>query len=231
MKKAAALFIVLIMVFSLAACSGSSQKSGSEDKTTETSENTSISAAEQAYIKDGNIIFRAFLELTGEELVSLAEGQGYEKYENENVMTGFADRQKSNGLQKNFYGSFIQVYNSPTDYWSYETIKSAGKGELAKMAVAFNVKGEYANGQDAMPGIFDGLEIVGSWKDPNDEKGSGAVRIKDGSGTEYLGLYTTEFYSGAPAAVSIIVRTDAYFAANPFAGASSIETVWSQNYS
>ena len=124
------------------------------------------------------------------------------------------------------------MYNSTTDYRSYEDIKAAGKGELAKMAVAFNVNGEYADGQEAIPKVFDGLEIGDAKKDPNDERGSGAVRIKDESGTEYLVQYAAEFYTNNTAVVSIIVRTDEFFAANPFAGTiHSIDAVWSMLYS
>lgn len=241
MKKVLALLIAAAMVLSLAACSGTSgsdpsTESGSEDVATGATEATTAAEdtgndAAGAWFKDGNLVFRAFLELTGEELVALVEGQGYEWYENEYVMSGFADQTQSSGFQKDFYGRYIQVYNSPTDYRGYEDIKAAAKGALAQMAVAFNVKGEYQDGQEAMSGIFDGLEIAGSWKDPYDERGSGAVRVKDGDGVEYLALYTTEFYAGAPAVVSVIVRTDAYFAANPFAGAESVDAVWSGNYS
>ena len=147
-------------------------------------------------------------------------------------MSGFGDSGKSSGFQKNYLADYIQVYNSTTDYRSYEDIKSAGKGELAKMAVAFNVKGEYTDGQEAISIVFDGLEIGDAKKDPNDERGSGAARIKDENGTEYLVQYATEFYTNNTAVVSFIVRTDDYFAANPFAGTiHSIDAAWSMIYS
>jgi hypothetical protein len=44
-------------------------------------------------------------------------------------------------------------------------------------------------------------------------------------------MYTSEFYTNNTAAVSFIVRTDAYFAATPFGGtADSIDAAWSRLY-
>ena len=247
MKKLLALLIAASLLFSLAACGGSGKsdgsKTGADDTVTEPAQNdgettnADETAAEQTaeespYFQNGALLFRAFLELSGEEFVSLVEAQGFEWYDDDYVMSGFGDSGKSSGFQKNWLADYIQVYNSTTDYRSYEDIKAAGKGELAKMAVAFNVNGEYADGQEAISKVFDGLEIGDAKKDPNDERGSGAVRIKDESGLEYLVMYTTEFYTNNTAVVSIIVRTDEFFAANPFAGTiHSIDAVWSMLYS
>lgn len=246
MKKLLALLIAASLLFSLAACGGSGKNDGSKtgaddtvtepaqnDETTIADETTAEQTAEESpYFNNGAVLFRAFLELSGEEFVSLVEAQGYEWYEDDYAMSGFADAGKSNGFQKNYLADYIQVYNSTTDYRSYEDIKAAGKGDLAKMGVAFNVKGEYADGQEAISIVFDGLEIGDAKKDPNDERGSGAVRIKDESGLEYLVMYTTEFYTNNTAVVSIVVRTDEFFAANPFAGTiHSIDAVWSMLYS
>ena len=246
MKKVLAMLIAAALLLSLAACGGAGKGDGSEtgadDTTAGSAQNgEEITGADEtaaqpdegsAYFKNGAILFRAFLELSGEEFVSLVEAQGFEWYEDDYVMSGFADAGKSSGFQKNFLADYIQVYNGPTDYRSYEDIRSAGKGDLAKMAVAFNVKGGYADGQDALAAVFDGLEIADARKDPNDEKGSGAARVKDANGAEYLAMYTTEFYTNNTAAVSVIVRTDDYLAANPFAGtAGSIDAAWSQIFS
>ena len=94
-------------------------------------------AEESPYFNNGAVLFRAFLELSGEEFVSLVEEQGFAWYEDDYVMSGFGDSGKSSGFQKNYLADYIQVYNSTTDYRSYEDIKSAGKGDLAKMGVAF----------------------------------------------------------------------------------------------
>ena len=247
MKKLLALLIAASLLFSLAACGGSGKndgsKTGADDTVTEPAQNdgetTSAdetaaepTAEESPYFNNGAVLFRAFLELSGEEFVSLVEEQGFAWYEDDYVMSGFGDSGKSSGFQKNYLADYIQVYNSPTDYRSYEDIKSAGKGDLAKMGVAFNVKGEYADGQEALSAVFDGLEIADTRKDPYDEKGSGAALIKDENGTEYFVLYTTEFYTNKTATVSIVVRTDDFLAANPFAGtANSVDAAWSQIYS
>lgn len=247
MKKLLALLIAASLLFALAACGNSGKNDGSgtgtdgtvtepaknDGETTSADGTTAEQTAEASpYFQNGALLFRAFLELSGEEFVSLVEAQGFAWYEDDYVMSGFGDTGKSSGFQKNWLADYIQVYTSPTDYRNYEDIKSAGKGDLAKMAVAFNVKGEYADGQEAINAVFDGLEIADTKKDPNDEKGSGAARIKDENGTAYFVLYTTEFYTNNTATVSVIVRTDGYLAANPFAGtANSVDAAWSQIYS
>ena len=241
MKRILALLIAAALLLSLAACGGSGKNGDTDtaDTATGTAQNneentladeiTEFPAEGSDYIRNGALIFRAFTELPGEEFVSLVEAQGYAWYDDDYVMSGFADEGKSSGFQKSFLAEYIQVYNSPTDYRSYEDIKAAGKGELAKMAVAFNVKGEYADGQAALSAAFDGLEILDTHKDPYDEKGSGAARIKDANGTEYLVMYTSEFYTNNTAAVSFIVRTDAYLSANPFGEtADSVDAAWSR---
>ena len=243
MKRILALLITAALLFSLAACGGSGKNGGPDADVSDTAsasaqnneentladEVTAFPAEDSEYYKNGALVFRAFTELPGEEFVSLVEAQGYAWYNDDYVMSGFADEGKSSGFQKNFLAEYIQVYNSPSDYRSYEDIRSAGKGDLAKTAVAFNVKGAYADGQAAVADVFDGLEILDTHKDAYDEKGSGAARIKDGNGTEYLVMYTSEFYTDNTAAVSFIVRTDAYFAATPFGGtANSIDAAWSR---
>ena len=243
MKRMLALLIAAALLFSLAACGGSGENGSPDAGVSDTAngsaqnneENTladevsAFPAEDSDYFKNGALVFRAFTELPGEEFVTLVEAQGYAWYDDDYVMSGFADEGKSSGFQKNYLAEYIQVYNSPSDYRSHEDIRAAGKGELAEMAVAFNVKGAYADGQAAFSDVFDGLEILDTHKDPYDEKGSGAARIKDANGAEYLVMYTSEFYSNNTAAVSFIVRTDAYFSANPFDGtADSIDAVWSR---
>ena len=247
MKRTAVLLIAALLALALAACgdygtNGKTETGGESLKadttraaeTAETAENTEkteLSETEQAYLdKNGNIIFRAFTELTGEEFVALAEKQGYEPYENEYVMSGFADEGLSRGFQKNFYADYIQVYNSTEDYRTGEDIRSADKGDLAKMAVGMNVKGEYQDGMEAISDVFDGFDVVDEWKNPDAERSIGAVIVKDAAGTEYLVLYTTEFYTNSSAVVSFISRTNEYFAANPLNGADTVEAVWSQSY-
>ena len=245
MKKLLAFLLAAILVFALAACADPAQESGGKTEDTQAAsaavetfapeteqptEATFGSAFADYLDADGNVLFRAFLELNGEELVSLIEEREYEWYENEYVMSGFADEGKSNGFQKNYFGTYIQIYNSTSDYRSYEDIRAAGKGDAAKMAVAMNVKGEYQTGEEAVLEIFDGMETVRSWKDPKYGDSIGAVCLKDGGGTEYLVVYSTEFYSGGSAVVSLICRTNDYFAANPLGGADTIEAVWNQYY-
>ncbi len=246
MKKITVTLIAAALILTLASCGGPVNNgvsgTGADGTATEPAQSIEESTAESAtaeaqtaeeseYFKDGAVLFRAFLELSGEEFVSLVEAQGYEWYDNDYVLSGFAGEGASSGFQKSYLADYIQVCDSATDFRSYEDIKSAGKGDLSGMGVAFNVRGEYADGSESISFVFDGLDTVEIRKDPNDEKGSGAALIKDGSGKEYLAMYTTEFYTNGTATVSFIVRTDEYFAANPFGGtASSIDAVWSQLY-
>ena len=246
MKRLLVMLIAAALALSLASCGTTGENGGSDtvadgtatepvraaEESTDGGETTAAQAAEESeYFKNGAVLFRGFLELSGEEFVSLVEAQGYEWYDDDYVLSGFADAGASSGFQKNFLTDYIEVFDGPTDFRSYEDIKSAGKGDLSGMGVAFNVRGEYADGSESISVVFDGLEIGEVRKDPYDEKGSGAARVKDGNGTEYLALYTTEFYTNGTATVSIIVRTNEYFAANPFGGtASSIDAVWSQLY-
>ncbi len=212
MKKLFALLLTAALLLSLAACG--KDDSGSKN------ESSSDSAVTDGYLDPyGNLTFRAFTELTGEELVKLAEGHDFTW--NETVI--FAGEKP--GFDRDYGAYYFQAYNDSETYWSYDDYKAADKGAVPLMGLKMRVKGDFPGGQDAVADVFAGMEIVKSFQYPGYSNDTcGEVLVKNDAGTEYLVYYFWENESN----VELTCRTDAYFAKNHIKDCNSIEEYWNQ---
>ena len=229
MKKSLILFLIAILLTAVltAGCAGKDAASGAESQTAiETTGGSSSSSTDEKYLDVlGHPTLYAITELSGPELVTLLEEQGYEWEEKDETLKRFQRFVTLPGEtipQQVTFNASDKMYE---DIWDREDYDSASeKGSVAAGQTNFIVAG-YGDPTGEKDVLFDdviasvvNIELVDQYY--REDIDAVLLIAKDASGKEYVVM----LQAVGPARTDVAVFTDELFAANT--PPSSIAEQW-----